>query len=128
MPQGHILVVDDLADHLRDVEGEISRNKSIQLAMGSRVEGICDMLSHEVSTGEAVDAGNIMLVLAELKALIFGFVATIVASHKGLSASGGPKGVADAVNQSVVLSVILLAVVNVGITQAYVMLVPQGVA
>ena len=66
--------------------------------------------------------------LAELKALIFGFVATIVASHKGLSASGGPKGVADAVNQSVVLSVILLAVVNVGITQAYVMLVPQGVA
>lgn len=68
------------------------------------------------------------LVLAELKALVFGFVATIVAAHKGLSASGGPKGVADAVNQSVVLSVILLAVVNVGITQAYVMLVPQSVA
>lgn len=68
------------------------------------------------------------LVLAELKALIFGFVATIVACHKGLSASGGPKGVADAVNQSVVLSVILLAVVNVAITQAYVMLVPQAVA
>lgn len=68
------------------------------------------------------------LVLAELKALVFGFVATIVAAHKGLSASGGPKGVADAVNQSVVLSVILLAVVNVAITQAYVMLVPQSVA
>lgn len=68
------------------------------------------------------------LLLAEFKALVFGFIATIVASHKGLSASGGPKGVADAVNQSVVLSVILLAVVNVGITQAYVMLVPQGVA
>ena len=68
------------------------------------------------------------LVLAELKALIFGFVATIVAAHKGLSASGGPKGVADAVNQAVVLSVILLAVINVAITQAYVMLVPQGIA
>lgn len=68
------------------------------------------------------------LLLAEFKALVFGFIATIVASHKGLSASGGPKGVADAVNQSVVLSVILLAVVNVAITQAYVMLVPQGVA
>ena len=66
--------------------------------------------------------------LAEFKALVFGFIATIVAAHKGLSASGGPKGVADAVNQSVVLSVILLAVVNVGITQAYVMLVPQGIA
>jgi phospholipid/cholesterol/gamma-HCH transport system permease protein len=67
------------------------------------------------------------LFLAEFKALIFGFIATIVAAHKGLSASGGPKGVADAVNQAVVLSVILLAVVNVALTQAYVMLVPQSV-
>jgi phospholipid/cholesterol/gamma-HCH transport system permease protein len=67
-------------------------------------------------------------VLAEFKALVFGFIATIVAAHKGLNASGGPKGVADAVNQAVVLSVILLAMANVAITQAYVMLVPQGVA
>jgi phospholipid/cholesterol/gamma-HCH transport system permease protein len=67
------------------------------------------------------------LFLAEFKALVFGFIATIVAAHKGLTASGGPKGVADAVNQAVVLSVILLAVVNVGLTQAYVMLVPQSV-
>lgn len=64
------------------------------------------------------------LFMAEFKALIFGFIATIVAAHKGLSARGGPKGVADAVNQAVVLSVILLAVVNVGLTQAYVMLFP----
>jgi len=63
--------------------------------------------------------------LAEFKAVLFGFIATIVAAHKGLSASGGPKGVADAVNQAVVLSVILLAFVNVALTQAYVMLVPQ---
>lgn len=68
------------------------------------------------------------LFLAEFKALVFGFIATIVAAHKGLSASGGPKGVADAVNQAVVLSVILLAFANVAITQAYVMLVPQSVA
>jgi phospholipid/cholesterol/gamma-HCH transport system permease protein len=64
--------------------------------------------------------------LAEFKAVLFGFIATIVASHKGLTASGGPKGVADAVNQAVVLSVILLAFVNVAITQAYVMLFPQN--
>ncbi|MFT4264208.1 MAG: ABC transporter permease [Nocardioides sp.] len=68
------------------------------------------------------------LVLAEVKALIFGFIATIVAAQKGLSASGGPKGVADAVNQAVVLSVILLAVVNVALTQAYSMLSPTGAA
>jgi phospholipid/cholesterol/gamma-HCH transport system permease protein len=68
------------------------------------------------------------LLLAEGKAMIFGFLATIIACHKGLKASGGPKGVADAVNQCVVLSVIVLAVVNVAITQAYVVLVPQRVA
>ncbi|MFL6173789.1 MAG: MlaE family ABC transporter permease [Marmoricola sp.] len=67
-------------------------------------------------------------VLAEIKALVFGFIATIVAAHKGLGASGGPKGVAVAVNQAVVLSVILLAVTNVAITQAYVMLFPAGLA
>lgn len=68
------------------------------------------------------------LLLAEAKAAIFGFIATIVACHKGLSAKGGPKGVADAVNASVVISVIALAVVNVVITQGYVMLVPQRMA
>lgn len=65
-------------------------------------------------------------VLAEVKAVVFGFIATVVAAHKGLNASGGPKGVADAVNQAVVLSVILLAGANVAITQAYVMVFPQG--
>lgn len=65
-------------------------------------------------------------VLAEVKALVFGFIATVVSAHKGLNASGGPKGVADAVNQAVVLSVILLAGANVALTQAYVMLFPQA--
>jgi phospholipid/cholesterol/gamma-HCH transport system permease protein len=65
------------------------------------------------------------LIVAEGKALVFGFLATIVCCHKGLTAKGGPKGVADAVNQAVVLSVILLAIANVLITQGYVMLVPQ---
>jgi len=68
------------------------------------------------------------LLLAEGKALLFGFIATIVAAHKGLNASGGPKGVADAVNESVVISFIALAMVNVGLTQAYVMLAPSRVA
>lgn len=67
------------------------------------------------------------LYVALMKALIFGFVATIVACHKGLSARGGPKGVADAVNQSVVLGVILLAVINVAITQVYAMFSGEGV-
>ena len=65
---------------------------------------------------------------AEFKAAVFGFIATVVAAHKGLGATGGPKGVADAVNQTVVLAFILLALVNVALTQAYVMLVPQRIA
>lgn len=68
------------------------------------------------------------LLLASFKALVFGFIATIVACHKGLTASGGPKGVADAVNEAVVISVIALAVVNVALTQAYVMLAPTRIA
>jgi phospholipid/cholesterol/gamma-HCH transport system permease protein len=68
------------------------------------------------------------LVLAEGKAVIFGFLATVVACHKGLNAKGGPKGVAEAVNQCVVIAVIVLAVVNVAITQGYVMLVPTRIA
>lgn len=67
------------------------------------------------------------LVLAEGKALVFGAIATIVCCHKGLTAKGGAKGVADAVNQAVVLTVIYLAVVNVAITQAYTMLFPAKV-
>ena len=68
------------------------------------------------------------LILAEGKAVIFGFLAMIIAAYKGLNASGGPKGVADAVNQCVVIAVIVLAVVNVAITQGYVMLVPARIA
>ena len=39
-------------------------------------------------------------------------IAAIVASYKGLTAGGGPKGVGDAVNQSVVITFMLLFVVN----------------
>ncbi|RYE74687.1 MAG: ABC transporter permease [Myxococcales bacterium] len=78
--------------------------------------------------GSFISFSNPMdLVVAEGKALVFGFLATIVCCHKGLTAKGGPKGVADAVNQAVVLSVIFLAVANVFITQAYVMLIPQRI-
>ncbi len=51
-----------------------------------------------------------------------------MACHKGLTASGGAKGVADAVNEAVVISVIALAMVNVALTQAYVMLAPARIA
>ncbi len=60
----------------------------------------------------------------ELKALIFGLIAAIVASYKGLNAGGGPKGVGEAVNQSVVISFLLLFIVNFVVTAVYFQVVP----
>ncbi|SEQ93275.1 MlaE family ABC transporter permease [Streptomyces radiopugnans] len=62
---------------------------------------------------------------AELKALVFGAIAAIVAAHKGLNAKGGPKGVGDAVNQAVVITFMLLFVTNFVMTAAYFQIVPQ---
>jgi phospholipid/cholesterol/gamma-HCH transport system permease protein len=65
------------------------------------------------------------LYVGELKALVFGALAAIVASYKGLNAGGGPKGVGDAVNQSVVITFMLLFVVNFVMTAVYFQVVPQ---
>jgi phospholipid/cholesterol/gamma-HCH transport system permease protein len=62
---------------------------------------------------------------AEIKALAFGAIAAVVAAYKGLNAGGGPKGVGDAVNQSVVITFMLLFVVNFVITAVYFQVVPQ---
>ncbi|MDI3405337.1 MlaE family ABC transporter permease [Streptomyces cavernicola] len=62
---------------------------------------------------------------AEVKALVFGAIAALVASYKGLTAKGGPKGVGDAVNQSVVITFMLLFVTNFVLTAVYFQIVPQ---
>jgi phospholipid/cholesterol/gamma-HCH transport system permease protein len=64
------------------------------------------------------------LYAGELKAFIFGVIAGVVASFKGLNAGGGPKGVGDAVNQSVVITFLLLFFVNFVITAVYFQVVP----
>ena len=65
------------------------------------------------------------LLVGEAKAFVFGVVAALVASYKGMTAKGGPKGVGDAVNQSVVITFMLLFLVNVVITTIYFQIVPQ---
>ena len=65
------------------------------------------------------------LYVGQLKAVIFGAIAALVASYKGLGAKGGPKGVGDAVNQSVVISFMLLFLTNFLITAVYFQVVPQ---
>jgi phospholipid/cholesterol/gamma-HCH transport system permease protein len=64
------------------------------------------------------------LYISEIKALIFGFIAGIVASYRGLHPKPGPKGVGDAVNESVVIAFVLLFVVNVVLTAIYLQVVP----
>jgi phospholipid/cholesterol/gamma-HCH transport system permease protein len=65
------------------------------------------------------------LIAGEVKALLFGAIAAVVASYKGMTAKGGPKGVGDAVNQSVVITFMLLFAVNFVITAIYFQVVPQ---
>jgi len=65
------------------------------------------------------------LVVGEIKALMFGATAALVASYKGMTARGGPKGVGDAVNQSVVVTFMLLFALNFVVTAVYFQVVPQ---
>jgi phospholipid/cholesterol/gamma-HCH transport system permease protein len=65
------------------------------------------------------------LYVGEFKALIFGFLAGLVAAYRGLNPRGGPKGVGDAVNQSVVITFLLLFFVNAVVTGVYLQVVPQ---
>ncbi|HEX4018555.1 MAG TPA: ABC transporter permease [Frankiaceae bacterium] len=62
---------------------------------------------------------------AEAKALVFGLVAGLMASYKGLTAKGGPKGVGDAVNQTVVFTFMLLFAINFAASTLYQQIVPQ---
>ncbi|APE16728.1 ABC transporter [Mycobacterium sp. WY10] len=65
------------------------------------------------------------MVLALLKAVVFGAIVAIVSSQKGLSTKGGPTGVANSVNAAVVESILILMIVNVVISQLYNMLFPR---
>ncbi|MHA3021658.1 MlaE family ABC transporter permease [Mycobacterium sp. BMJ-28] len=65
------------------------------------------------------------MVLALVKAVLFGAIVAIVSCQKGLSTVGGPTGVANSVNAAVVESILVLMVVNVAISQLYIMMFPR---
>lgn len=64
------------------------------------------------------------LIVGEIKAVVFGLVAGVIACHRGLNTPPGPKGVGDSVNQSVVVTFLMLFFVNFVITTLYLQLVP----
>jgi phospholipid/cholesterol/gamma-HCH transport system permease protein len=61
---------------------------------------------------------------SELKAVVFGVLAATAASFKGLGVKKGPAGVGEAVNQSVVLTGVALFIVNLILTEIFLVLVP----
>jgi phospholipid/cholesterol/gamma-HCH transport system permease protein len=65
---------------------------------------------------------------AIVKAIVFAAIVGIVSSLKGLETKGGPRGVADAVNASVVLNVVGIVIANLVITQLQTMFFPMQVA
>ncbi|WP_420094064.1 MlaE family ABC transporter permease [Mycolicibacterium tusciae] len=65
------------------------------------------------------------LIVALLKAVIFGAIVAVVSCQKGMSTVGGPTGVANSVNAAVVESILILMVVNVVISQLYIMMFPR---
>ncbi len=62
------------------------------------------------------------------KAVIFAAITGVVSSLRGLEAKGGPRGVADAVNSSVVINIVGIVVVNLALTQLQTMFFPMQVA
>lgn len=66
--------------------------------------------------------------ISVLKSLLFGFLVVVIACQRGLEAKGGPRGVADAVNAAVVLSVAAIIVVNLVVTQVVTMFIPVRLA
>ncbi len=65
------------------------------------------------------------MILALLKAVIYGAIVSVVSCQKGLSTKGGPIGVANSVNAAVVESILLLMIINVAISQLYIILFPR---
>ncbi|MFE0025600.1 MlaE family ABC transporter permease [Amycolatopsis sp. NPDC059021] len=64
------------------------------------------------------------LAISSLKAVLYGLVAGVIAADRGLHPKGGPKGVGDAVNQSVVITFLVLFLINVVLTGIYLQVVP----
>lgn len=67
------------------------------------------------------------VVVAIIKTIVFGVVVILVACQRGLEAKGGARGVADAVNATVVIGVVTVMVLNAVITQLVAMFMPVKV-
>jgi phospholipid/cholesterol/gamma-HCH transport system permease protein len=88
-----------------------------------------NVVQQGVSPGAYFDGATSLLQISDLlvtlfKAWVFGFIAAAVACYKGMNCDYGPIGVGRAVNQSAVVTAILLFATNYVITSLYYVLVP----
>ena len=60
--------------------------------------------------------GDTDVLIAFAKAAVFGLIAGFIACYKGLTVGGGPQGVGNAVNETVVYTFVALFVINVVLT------------
>ncbi|EHB58513.1 protein of unknown function DUF140 [Mycolicibacterium rhodesiae JS60] len=78
------------------------------------------------SFGTFASVSDVWFTLA--KAVLFAATVAIVSCLRGIEARGGPRGVADAVNSSVVINVVCIAIINLAITQLQTMFFPMEVS
>ena len=67
-------------------------------------------------SGMTLITGPVDVVIALVKATLFGLSAGLIACYKGISVGGGPAGVGNAVNETVVFTFIALNVINLLVT------------
>jgi phospholipid/cholesterol/gamma-HCH transport system permease protein len=65
------------------------------------------------AAGLTLIVGLPQVIIALIKAALFGLAASLIACYKGMSVGGGPAGVGNAVNETVVFSFLALFVINV---------------
>jgi phospholipid/cholesterol/gamma-HCH transport system permease protein len=63
---------------------------------------------------------------SEIKLILFGWLIGVIASYKGITVSGGAEGVGKAVNESVVASLVAIAMVSVVYTQLFLAFYPEA--
>lgn len=66
--------------------------------------------------GLTLITGTADVIIALVKATLFGLSAGLIACYKGISVGGGPAGVGNAVNETVVFTFIALNVINLLVT------------
>jgi phospholipid/cholesterol/gamma-HCH transport system permease protein len=59
------------------------------------------------------------VILGLVKGALFGMSAALIACYKGMSVGGGPQGVGNAVNETVVFSFMALFVINIVATAVF---------